>query len=318
MIEQGSHLAGAYSKVQLTTPHKYQFIRIWEEETYTVIFQCQSCVVLHVFPGHMKEEPSPFANSVDQIAKLRDLLPAAILALASVLSLEDREVLAYMITRSLKTTTTNNPSSFLKDSKKKSSKKPQNNNNSQTSNHRAPIFDCDCFDCYRSYWFRWDSSPNRELIHQVIEAFEEHLTSGEMSRKSNRGKRRDKTGHRAGEKPLLDVPGQPEILPVLETSNTSAHESPPTGPVDDVANVNVGCPDNGLSPEKITEREEMEEAVKLYDEVSEEVVAAETEVEAAAHGVAVCSRHKGLARKVLPDVLGLLNSRLWSLLSPNL
>jgi hypothetical protein len=269
--------------------------------------------------------PSSSSSSSSSVGAKRDgdvlsvlkLLPAAILALASVLSLEDREVLAYMITRSLKTTITNNPSSFLQDSKKKSSKKPQNNNNSQTSNHRAPIFDCDCFDCYRSYWFRWDSSPNRELIHQVIEAFEEHLTSGEMSRKSNRGKRRDKTGHRAGEKPVLDVPGQPEILPVLETSNTSAHESPPTGSVADVANVNVGCPDNGLSPEKITEREEMEEAVKLYDEVSEEVVAAETEVEAAAHGVAVCSRHKGLARKVLPDVLGLLNSRLWSLLSPN-
>ncbi|XP_011016350.1 PREDICTED: uncharacterized protein LOC105119854 [Populus euphratica] len=220
-----------------------------------------------------------------------------------------------MITRSLKTTTTNNPSPSHQDSKKKSLKKPQNNNNSQRSNHRAPIFDCDCFDCYISYWFRWDSSPNRELIHQVIEAFEEHLTSGEMSRKHTRGKRRDRAGRRVGEKSVLDVPGQPEMLPVPETSNTTSHESSSSCSVADVVNVNVGCPDNGLSPEKVAEREEMEECVKLYDEVPEEVVVAETA--AAAHRVAVCSHHKGLARKVLPDVLGLLNSRLWNLWSPN-
>jgi phosphoribosyl-AMP cyclohydrolase len=269
-----------------------------------------------VYPSPSSSSSSSVGDNGDRdVLSVLKLLPAAILALASVLSLEDREVLAYMITRSLKTTTTNNPSPYLQDSKKKSSKKPQNNNNSQRSNHIAPIFDCDCFDCYISYWFRWDSSPNRELIHQVIEAFEEHLTSDEMSRKHTRGKRRDKAGRRVGEKSVLDVPGQPEMLPVLETSNTTSHESSSSCSVADVVNVNVGCPDNGLSPEKVAEREEMEECVKLYDEVPEEVVVAETA--AAAHGVAVCSHHKGLARKVLPDVLGLLNSRLWNLWSPN-
>ena len=138
-----------------------------------------------------------------------------------------------------------------------------------------------------------------------------------MSRKNTRGKRRDKTGSRVGGKSVLDVPGQPEILPVLETGSITAHESPPAGSSADAVNVDVGCPDSGLSSEKITEREEMEEAVKLHDEVPEEVVAGEAEVVAEAHGVAVCSHHKGLARKVLPDVLGLLNSRLWSLWSPN-
>ncbi|KAH8522455.1 hypothetical protein Peur_040962 [Populus x canadensis] len=269
-----------------------------------------------VYPSPSSSSSSSVGDNGDRdVLSVLKLLPAAILALASVLSLEDREVLAYMITRSLKTTTTNNPSPYLQDSKKKSSKKPQNNNNSQRSIHIAPIFDCDCFDCYISYWFRWDSSPNRELIHQVIEAFEEHLTSDEMSRKHTRGKRRDKAGRRVGEKSVLDVPGQPEMLPVLETSNTTSHESSSSCSVADVVNVNVGCPDNGLSPEKVAEREEMEECVKLYDEVPEEVVVAETA--AAAHGVAVCSHHKGLARKVLPDVLGLLNSRLWNLWSPN-
>ncbi|KAJ6702187.1 F12F1.11-RELATED [Salix koriyanagi] len=161
-------------------------------------------------PSSSSSSSSVGDNGDRDVLSVFKLLPAAILALASVLSLEDREVLAYMITRSLKTTTTttNNPSSSLQDSKKKSSKKTQNNNNSQNSNHIAPVFDCDCFDCYRSYWFRWDSSPNRELIHQVIEAFEEHLASGEMSRKHTRGKRRDKAGRRAGEKSVLDNPGQ--------------------------------------------------------------------------------------------------------------
>ncbi|KAJ4827183.1 hypothetical protein Tsubulata_030174 [Turnera subulata] len=81
-----------------------------------------------------------------------------------------------MITRSLKTTTTTtsttatskNPSSLIQESKKKSSKKlpTSKNNGTVNDNHKAPVFDCDCFDCYTSYWFRWDSSPNRELIHQ--------------------------------------------------------------------------------------------------------------------------------------------------------
>ncbi|KAJ6428403.1 hypothetical protein OIU84_023770 [Salix udensis] len=271
-------------------------------------------------PSSSSSSSSVGGNGDRDVLSVFKLLPAAILALASVLSLEDREVLAYMITRSLKTTTTttNNPSSSLQDSKKKSSKKTQNNNNSQNSNHIAPVFDCDCFDCYRSYWFRWDSSPNRELIHQVIEAFEEHLASGEMSRKHTRGKRRDKAGRRAGEKSVLDNPGQPEMLPVPETSNSTAPESSSSCYVADVVNVNAGFTDNSLSPEKVAEREEMEESVKLYDEVPEEVDEEETAVAAAAtHGVAVCSHHKGLARKVLPDVLGLLNSRLWNLWSPN-
>ncbi|GAB4828586.1 hypothetical protein Ancab_018246 [Ancistrocladus abbreviatus] len=55
--------------------------------------------------------------------------------------------------------------------------------------------------CRKGYWIRWDSSPNRELIHQAIEAFEEHLATGELqslSKMANgRGKRRERmTGRR--------------------------------------------------------------------------------------------------------------------------
>ena len=150
------------------------------------------------------------------------LLLAAILALASVLSLEDREVLAYMITYSMKTTT---PSPITQDSKRKPPKKAPNNHNKNSNNnnntnntHKPPMFECDCFDCDTSYWFKWDSSPNCELIHQAIEAFEDHLAHGEKSKKVNgRGKHRDKPTHHVPEKPSSDDVSETP-LPEIEES----------------------------------------------------------------------------------------------------
>ena len=64
------------------------------------------------------------------------------------------------------------------------------------------MFECDCFDCYTSYWFKWDSLPNYELIHQAIEAFEDHVAHDEKSKKVNgRGKHRDKPTRHVLEKP---------------------------------------------------------------------------------------------------------------------
>ena len=103
----------------------------------------------------------PWHSNGDFLSVLK-LLPTAILALASVLSLEDREVLAYMITRSIKTTP---PSPITQDSKRKPPKNApnnhnknsnnNNNNNNNTNNtYKPPMFECDCFDCYTSYWFK--------------------------------------------------------------------------------------------------------------------------------------------------------------------
>jgi hypothetical protein len=47
-----------------------------------------------------------------------------------------------------------------------------------------------------SYWIRWDSSPNRQLIHEIIDAFEDWLlkqgkssaTSGNKNRKDRKRK----------------------------------------------------------------------------------------------------------------------------------
>ncbi|XWS69289.1 hypothetical protein CRYUN_Cryun04dG0166400 [Craigia yunnanensis] len=252
------------------------------------------------------------SSSGEDYLSILKLLPAAILALASVLSLEDREVLAYMITRSLKTTITTNSSLISQDysSKKRSSKKQPPNaaklaQKSSVSSHKPPIFDCDCFGCYTSYWFRWDSSPKRELIHQVIEAFDDHLTKGEAhkpSKKNVRPKRRDsnsKTITRIPDIPVVDLPGQPvHEVPVLESSNEEASVFS-----DDV-------------PSK--ERDVKEEVAEVAELTKVFPVAKAADVEERTKAATTTSNHKGLATKVLPDVLGLLNSRLWGLWNPKM
>ncbi|KAF5939957.1 hypothetical protein HYC85_021124 [Camellia sinensis] len=221
--------------------------------------------------GKVYPSPSSSSSSMCFYTANRDalsvlkLLPTAILALVSILSVQDREVFAYMITRSIKSS---NPSSILEE-KKKSNKK--------SNTHKPPIFDCDCFDCYTSYWFRWDSSPNRELIHQAIEAFEEHLSSGEKREKNGRGKRKEKMGRRGNEsREVKREVVLPEVMEVV--------------------------------PEKGGEEEEEKE---------DEVVAPPEDAAVMRRSVAENNNHKGLVRKVLPDVVGILNSRLWSLWSPN-
>ncbi|KAK1365635.1 Mucin-17 like [Heracleum sosnowskyi] len=225
--------------------------------------------------GKGKVHPSPSAHSLspaEDIFSILKLLPATILVLVSVLSLQDREVLAFLITRSLKSAT---PSSQITEKKNKEETKllPENQ-------HKILAFDCDCFNCYTSYWYKWDSSSNREIITQAIEAFDEDLNNDEQFKKSNRVKKKDKMGRRqlAGKSIVL-----PEISPVeKEAENISGSES---------HFVKVG-------PEK---------AVEITPEAEPEIVVRSSTENA----------HKGLARKVLPDIMGLLNSRLWNLWSPN-
>lgn len=242
---------------------------------------------VHPSPSSSSSLPSHSPN--DDAFSVLKLLPVAILALVSIISLEDKEVLAYMITRFIRST---NPSSTINgngNSRKKKSKK----SSSTTAHHKPPAFDCDCFDCYTSYWFKWDSSPNRELIHQAIEAFEEHLNNGEQSKRNNRGKKRDKMARRHfTDKPPLSAEiflpeEEPADLPEIEEGfvqvyvNNDAEEEQAEG--------------DGVLPEDVP-----------LPEMAALVV----------RGTAAID-YKGLARKVLPDVLGLFNSRLWNLWSPN-
>ncbi|XP_060214233.1 uncharacterized protein LOC132641309 [Lycium barbarum] len=213
-----------------------------------------------------KVHPSPSSsctssnkdNNNNNTLSILNLLPATILAIASVLSLQDREVLAYMVTRSMKQPIT---TTF---SKKK------------IISHKTPLFDCECFDCYTTYWLKWDSSPNRELIHQVIEAFEEHLNTNEHNKNHrNNNKKKDKKGHSFV---IIQEEKQKFILPEnIQEDDEFVHVSPENDVAVDV------------SPENDVLR----------------------------RSTAASGGHKGLARKVLPDVLGLFNSRLWNLWNPN-
>ncbi|PON44618.1 RZZ complex, subunit Zw [Trema orientale] len=90
------------------------------------------------------------------------LLPAAILTLIAALSLEDKQVLAYLI-------------SCSNSSKKNTQKGSKLGDAGNHGGDHSPVFNCDCFRCYKSFWARWDASPNRQLIHEIIEAYEEDL-----------------------------------------------------------------------------------------------------------------------------------------------
>ncbi|KAL8037992.1 hypothetical protein ABFX02_11G074400 [Erythranthe guttata] len=229
-----------------------------------------------------KGKVHPFTSSAggDSLSVL-NLLPAAILSLVSLLSLEDREVLAYMVTRSLKST---NPS-FLPSQDKKTTTTAAAKRCS-FDGKSPPLFDCDCFHCYTSFWFRWDSSPNRELIHQAIESFDDRLNDGELL-SFRRNKRKDRMGRRKSERlsgGAAGGGGGPEF-PAVESQET----------------LGVVLP---------------EESVDVGEEFSGHVGVAAPADELVAAPAVVVRNHKGLARKVLPDVMGIFSSRLWSLWSP--
>ncbi|VVA41569.1 PREDICTED: F-box, partial [Prunus dulcis] len=211
------------------------------------------------------------AYSLPQNLPPETLLPAAILALASVLSLEDREVLAYLITRSMKTTP-NISSISAQDPKKKSSKKGPKS--TSTSTHQPQMFDYDCFDCYRSYWFKWDSSPNCEPIHQAIEASEDHLANGEKTKKNSDRENAQVSHELAVESSASAL--LPENDVVLVGSNEKAD----------------GVEENDGKVEDLGEEVNLEPP-ETADDVAMIALTASA------------SNHRGLARKALLDVLGL-------------
>ncbi|XP_010453365.1 PREDICTED: uncharacterized protein LOC104735302 [Camelina sativa] len=245
----------------------------------------------------------------DSLSVLK-LLPATILVLVSVLSAEDRQVLAYLITRG---TTISDREGGSSSTKKKTTKKSISSNKS-SKKHKPPVFDCECFDCYTNYWFRWDSSPNRELIHEIIEAFENHhLTAGgedaSSRNKSKRGKKKEKPGRRVTDSDKLRVCDndkgsitKPEEEPMTEEATL----------VSESQHVSSSSPDRLSDEAEVAERDEPEKVVVVV-EVDEEstVVVYPTAAAGSATGL------KGLARKVLPDVLGLFNSNFWRLWNPN-
>ncbi|XWS75819.1 hypothetical protein CRYUN_Cryun01aG0124900 [Craigia yunnanensis] len=84
------------------------------------------------------------------IADHLSLLPATILSLTTALPFQDKEVLAYLICH---------------------------------HQQQLPW-------CYMWFWARWDSTPNRQMIHEIIEAYEERLFQEKKQVKKNKKGRR--------------------------------------------------------------------------------------------------------------------------------
>ncbi|KAL3521900.1 hypothetical protein ACH5RR_014734 [Cinchona calisaya] len=123
--------------------------------------------------------PSPPSSKSDHLS----FLPATILTLTLALSPEDKQILAYLISSS---------SNF-------SSSGGSNRSRSNTNNDHPTSFNCYCFRCYKSYWVRWDSSPNRQMIHEIIDAFEDELSVQNKKVKSSKKERRKSKGSVVGE-----------------------------------------------------------------------------------------------------------------------
>ncbi|GLU18179.1 hypothetical protein SLE2022_344930 [Rubroshorea leprosula] len=122
-------------------------------------------------------------------------LPAAILTLATALPPEDKEVLAYLI--SCPNTNFPNFSTQRKNTPKNMNKSGSGSGGGSGRDH-SPLFSCDCFRCYMSYWVRWDSSPNRQLIHEIIDAYEDGLAQAKKT-KGKKERRKRNGGDGSGE-----------------------------------------------------------------------------------------------------------------------
>ncbi|KAF3451796.1 hypothetical protein FNV43_RR07892 [Rhamnella rubrinervis] len=118
-------------------------------------------------------------------------LPAAILTLTAALSQEDREVLAYLISCSNSSVNLSSGGQVRKTTQRSYGKGVVAG---VSSGDHPPQFNCNCFRCYTSFWVRWDASPNRQLIHEIIDAFEDGLQTQNKGVKSNSRKERRKRG----------------------------------------------------------------------------------------------------------------------------
>lgn len=150
------------------------------------------------------------------------LLPAAILSLTAVLSPDETEVLAYLISCHSNSSGNQKSATFA--------------DCDDDGGVYTPVFGCNCFRCYTNFWSRWDASPNRDLIHKIIEAYEEGL-SRKKSNKARKKRKNDNINKESDEKAS-------STQPVEGGSGSGA-------PVTRVGVGEVGSPEQGSSVRKV-------------------------------------------------------------------
>lgn len=126
--------------------------------------------------------------STPSVSHHLSLLPTTILTLAAALSDEDKQVLAYLIS----CCGTSNPKSTSFTGQRKTTLPTGDDHyGDDGGGNHDPVFECNCFSCYMSFWALWDTSPNRQLIHEIIEAYEEELF--QKKKKSLKKKKKEKS-----------------------------------------------------------------------------------------------------------------------------
>ncbi|XP_023754398.2 uncharacterized protein LOC111902815 [Lactuca sativa] len=164
--------------------------------------------------GKIHPSPPPSATA-DHLS----LLPIAIATLAAALAPEDKEVLAYLLSCSVTTTTTNNNNNTnnnFSGNRKPTSKIHGGDGGGGGGGSHIPQFNCDCFTCYTSYWVRWDASPNRQLIHEIIDAYEDGLIHNKKSGKNKKERRKNKVSSSSPNAPIIASEKVPHAPPQVE------------------------------------------------------------------------------------------------------
>ncbi|KAL5066352.1 hypothetical protein RYX36_028089 [Vicia faba] len=143
------------------------------------------------------------------VSEQLSFLPATILTLIVALSPEDKEVLAYLISCS------SSSSSFFKN--------PNRKTKDAVQGEHLPLFHCNCFHCYMSYWIRWNSSPNHQLIHTIIDEFEDFLsqTANKRKQKKNRKASNNNNNKKNNKSSELNRSELESLEPVTESNTTS-------------------------------------------------------------------------------------------------
>lgn len=241
-----------------------------------------------------KIHPSP---AEDPIAAAFRLLPAAILVLVAGLCPEDQRVLAHLVTRS-----------FLVGWDAATAPPPEQARGGGGPRRRRghpPTVGCLCFECYGSFWSRWGCSPQHDRIHDVLEAFEEHLSAAESAASAAAAtppssKRRDKGKRGRAPAPATTPPPQPPTRSSPESPEPASEvaQEPPSSPLLPSTPAPAAC----LSENDKENVPEAETAAEAKAEECGGEVAAEAEEE----------RKRGWA-----DVMGgVLSLRRWGIWSP--
>ncbi|KAL2458256.1 hypothetical protein Adt_46006 [Abeliophyllum distichum] len=146
------------------------------------------------------------------------------MTLTGALSPEDKEVLAYLISCS-STNFSNNHRTIHKTTNAAAAI----SGCAKVDADHSPSFNCNCFRCYMNYWTKWDSSPNRQLIYEVIDTYEDNLLMQNKKYKSKRERRKGKSTRESGQGSEVSKKSEFSLIKNYFDESNSVSESTSAG-----------------------------------------------------------------------------------------